>query len=71
MYKDTTDVGSLYMDWVLIIVGAIDSSVSIATAQFETQALCQAAADFLRENVTSNGREMIGGVCLPVTEAAR
>ena len=59
------------MDWVLIIVGAIETSVSIATAQFETRELCQAAADYLMENVKSQGRDMIGAFCLPATETAR
>jgi hypothetical protein len=59
------------MDWVMVIVGAVEASVSIATAQFETQELCQAAADYLRENIKSQGRDMIGAVCLPATEAAR
>ena len=59
------------MDWVLVLIGAADQGVSLATAQFETHALCQAAADFLRERVDVNGKPAIAGVCFPATIAAR
>ena len=73
MYKDTTDVGSLYggiMDWVLVLNGAADQGVSLAAAQFETKELCEAAAAWLRGNVDVNGSPAIAGICFPATTTA-
>ncbi|MCP4318356.1 MAG: hypothetical protein GY789_20650 [Hyphomicrobiales bacterium] len=63
------------MDWVMIIIafsGPVDGkSISVATAQFETKALCQSAAKQIRENVRQNdGSKPMVGMCFPATEAA-
>lgn len=73
VYKHATDVGFLYggvMDWVLVLIGAADQGVSLATAQFETKELCEAAAAWLRGNVDVNGSPAIAGICFPATAAA-
>jgi len=59
------------MDWVLVLIGVADPGVSLATAQFETLALCDAAANYLRENVEVNSRPAIAGICFPATISAR
>ena len=59
------------MDWVLVLIGGVDQGVSLATAQFETRELCEAAAAWLRQNVDVNGREIIAGICFPATSSAQ
>jgi len=59
------------MDWVLVLIGSADQGVSLATAQFETKELCEAAAAWLRQNVDVNGSPAIAGVCLPATVSAQ
>ena len=59
------------MDWVLILISAVDQGVSLATAQFETRELCEAAAAWLRNNVDVNGNPAIAGICFPATSTAQ
>lgn len=59
------------MDWVLILIGSVDQGVSLATAQFETNELCEAAAVWLRNNVDVNGSPAIAGICFPATSTAQ
>ena len=59
------------MHWVLILVGmGGPDGVSLATAQFETEALCQAAATRIRDSVKVNDQPAIAGICVPATEDA-
>lgn len=59
------------MGWVLILIGlgGVDG-ISLATAQFENETLCQAAAQTVRERVDVGGQPAVAGICLPATEAA-
>jgi hypothetical protein len=60
MYKNKTDVEFLYkgikMDWVMIKVGAGNDILALASAQFETKALCVAAAEFLRTSSSAKAQ---------------
>jgi hypothetical protein len=59
------------MHWVLILIGVGGpDGVSLATAQFETRALCQAAADQIRGAVKVNDQPAVAGMCVPATESA-
>jgi len=57
------------MDWVMVIVGqGVNENLAIATAQFETKALCEAAAEWLRNAVEVNGSPALVGLCLQARE---
>ena len=59
------------MDWVMVIVGqGVNENLAITTAQFETMALCEAAAEWLRKAVEVNGSPGLVGLCLQAREIA-
>lgn len=59
------------MHWVLILIGVGGpDGIALATAQFETQALCQAAADQVRGSIKVNDEPAVAGMCVPATEDA-
>jgi hypothetical protein len=59
------------MHWVLVLIGVGGpDGIALATAQFETRALCQAAAEQIRDSIKVNDQPGVAGVCVPATEDA-
>lgn len=57
------------MDWVMIIIGAGGGeAMALATAQFETKELCEAAAEWLGQRVKYNEQPAVVGLCVQARE---